>query len=264
MFILFPFYVTAVDDNIAEDGPYKQNTNIDLKVSCFHSGGVCSGSAGCNITVEYPTPNNTYMVFNGVMTQNLSFYNYTLPNSSKLGKYYTTAYCVDGTYNVSEKYFFYITETGDKSSTLFIYIIELIMKITFFSFLIFISIKGIRKAKDKKKTPYKLVALLRVFWVSLSYAVIFMSPFIGLFLFHPNFQIGVLQTLTLNTYIIMFIVAIPVIIFNLFYFGGQILLELGGLDYDKEKTNKVLNDFSRFTEGMGTQGNKIRNKLFRK
>jgi len=253
----------CLGEDITELEPYKQNSQIDIKVHCQHSGGSCSGSAGCNITLEYPN-NRSYMLFNEPMTQNLSFYNYTLPDSSNLGWHYMTVYCVDGIFNNSMNYKFEITETGDESSTLFIYIIELFMKIGFFIFLIVLCIWGIRAVKKSEKTPYKMVALLRSLWAGSSYAMLIISPLIALFLFHPNFSIGIVQRLTLNTYLVLAIIASPIILFNIFYFGGNILLKLGGLHYDAERTDKVLNDFDRFSGGLSRWKNKLKNKMFKR
>lgn len=263
IFLLFlVHFCLAVD--ITELDPYKQNTQIDVKVHCQHTSGSCSNSASCNITVDYPYPNITYMVFDQPMTQNKSFYNYTLPDSSRLGWYSMTISCIDGTYQMSYYYKFQVTETGDESSTLFIYIIELIIKIAFFIFLILICIYGIRAVKKAEKTPYKLVALLRSLWAGGSYGIIFISPIIALFLFHPNFEIGIVQRLTLNTYLVLLAIATPVILFNIFYFGSQLLMKLGGLHYDAERTNMVLNDLDKFSGNLSKWKNKLSNKMFKK
>lgn len=259
MFVI-PF---CLAQDIVELEPYKQNTLIDIKVHCQHTGGSCSDSASCNITVDYPN-NITYMVFDQPMTQNRSFYNYTLPDSSNLGWYTMTIPCVDGSNEVTNNYKFQITETGDKSSTLLIYIIDLIMKISFFVFLIVICIWGIRKVKKAEKTPYMLVALLRSVWAGISYGMIFISPLIALFLFHPNFEIGLVQRLTLNTYLVLLAIALPVILFNMFYFGSQMLMKLGGLHYDTERTNMVLNDLDKFTGKLSQWKNKMVNEMFRR
>jgi len=263
LIILFVIPFCLADD-IIELESYKQNTDIDIKAHCQHTGGSCSDSASCNITVDYPPPDTNYMVFDQSMTQNRSFYNYTLSDSSNLGWYSMTISCVDGSYEVTNNYKFQITETGDESSTLFIYIIELIMKIAFFVFLIVICIWGIRSVKKAEKTPYKLVALLRSLWAGASYGMIIISPLIALFLFHPNFDIGIVQRLTLNTYLILLVIASPIIMFNMFYFGSQMLMKLGGLYYDAEATNLVLNDLDKFTGKLSRWKNKISNKMFRR
>jgi len=250
-------------EDIIELNPYKQNTQIDIKAQCQNSGGLCSNSALCNITVTYPSPNIDYMVFDQPMTQNRSFYNYTLSDSSNLGWHTMSISCVDGTDKVTNNYKFQITETGDESSTFFIYKIELMMKIAFFVFLIVLCIWGIRAVKKAEKTPYRLVALLRSLWAGSSYAMIFISPLIALFLFHPNFEIGIVQRLTLNTYLVLLAIASPVILFNIFYFGSQFLMKLGGLYYDAERTNQVLNDLDKFTGRLSNWKNKLSNKIFR-
>jgi len=253
------------DDDIIEIGPYKQNSIINIRIACRYSGGDCSPSALCNTTIDYP--NTSSLILNQIMEKDNTFFNYTLPSSSTLGKYSMIIRCLDNNRNITKDYIFYITETGEKSSILFIYIIELALKIIFFVFMILISIQGIRKIKksnENKKTPYLMVTLLRVLWVIVSYSFIFMSPMIALFLFHPNFPIGILQRLTLNTYLIIFILLTIIVILNIFWFGGNLLFKYGGLDHDAKRTNQVLNDMSNFNVSWDIHINKMKNKIFKR
>jgi len=263
MFVILSCFVLAAEDDpqVIDLGTYKQNSKIEIKVSCINSDELCSVGASCNLTVSYP--NTSYMVFDQVMTQNKSFYNYTLPDSSTLGIHSMSIYCIDGTDSILSNYEFLISETGDKSSALFIYIVELLMKVGFFVYLIVISVLGIRKLKKAENTPYRMVALLRTMWAAASYALLFTSPIIALFLFHPNFNISILRVVTLRTYIVIFAVATPIILFNIFYFSGNLLLKWGGLHHDSDRTNKVLNDLSKFSVDTVSFRNKIRNKLFK-
>lgn len=261
--LVLPLLVSATDP--IEIGPYKQNSIINLLFACTHSGGDCSASASCNMTVDYP--NTTHLIYDQNMSKNGTFFNYTLPDSSALGKHTMLVKCLDSTKNLTQDYYFYITKTGEKSSTTFNYIIETFLKLIFFAFMIFLSLWGIRKLRKKnetQKTPYLLVALLRVLWGIVSYALLFMSPFIALFLFDLNFPIGIIQRMTLNTYFIIFLLIGIVIIINIFWFSGHLLLKFGGLDVDKERTNKVLNDINKFYTGWDNIRNKLKNKIFRK
>ncbi len=264
VFLLFASLVYAQSDPI-DLGTYKQNSNINMRVACRNADGDCSNNANCNITVDYPNTNS--MIFNQNMTKNNTFYNYTLPDSSTVGRYSMVFKCNDVNKNTTVDYFFFITATGDKSSTLFIFIIELLLKIAFLIFVVILCIWGIRRvrnANENKKTPYVMVAFLRVLWGSGSYAVLFMSPFLALFLFHPNFSIGTVQNLTLNIYWIIMILITIIIILNIFWFTGNILMKFGGLSHDVESTNKVLKDLSGFSADFNSLKNKISNKFFRK
>lgn len=263
--LILPLCLAEVSDEPIEIGPYKQNTLINIRLACTYNGGDCATDASCNITVDYP--NTTSMIYNENMTKDGTIFNYTLPDSKTVGRYSMIIKCLSSNYNVTKDYYFYITETGEKNSILFIPIIELALKIGIFAFLIILSIWGInrlREANKNNKTPYLMVAMLRVIWGILSYAFLFISPLLALFLFHPNFSMGILQRITFNTYFIIFVLFGIVLIFNVFWFGSNILLNFGGLNPNAERTNKVLNDLSKFGMDLGILRNKTLNRLFKR
>lgn len=73
---------------------YNQNTDVDLKISCFDENNtVCDASTECFITIFYP--DSTTLINNQSMTKQTTFYNYSLNTSqtSLLGTYSTVAYC---------------------------------------------------------------------------------------------------------------------------------------------------------------------------
>lgn len=78
----------------AEDYVYKQNSVIDFKISCYNNGAYCSDTAECNLTLYYP--NLSVMINNQLMTNQVNFHNYTLPDTSILGTYTSSVVCVDG------------------------------------------------------------------------------------------------------------------------------------------------------------------------
>lgn len=76
------------------DQIFQANQPVDLKIQCIINGTYCSAVSVCNITVAYP--NNTLLISNRLMTNNISFYNYTLPDTSVLGNYKCSVTCCDG------------------------------------------------------------------------------------------------------------------------------------------------------------------------
>lgn len=93
---------------------YKQYDTVDLKVQCIANGTFCSSGSYCNITVTYP--NGSMFVNNQKMTNQTSFYNYTIQNSNILGDYSCMAVCCDGILCATDNSEcpFKITPTGDE------------------------------------------------------------------------------------------------------------------------------------------------------
>lgn len=98
----------------AEDFTYKQNSIIDLQINCYINGSYCSNLSICNLTLSYP--NNTIMVFNQQMTNQIAYHNYTLPDSSINGIYPTSIVCCDGLECGSQTFPVYITPDGSPTS----------------------------------------------------------------------------------------------------------------------------------------------------
>ncbi|UCD20528.1 MAG: hypothetical protein JSW08_01985 [archaeon] len=95
---------------IAPDQTFTRGDTIDLKIPCFNNGTYCSGSATCNLTIDYP--NGTVMVDNQLMTNSVAYHNYTLPDSDVIGTYFCSTTCVDGGNTGYSRYTFDITTTG--------------------------------------------------------------------------------------------------------------------------------------------------------
>lgn len=71
---------------------YSQGAELDLKAQCVNNGALCS-SGVCNITILNPV--GSYLVFNEPMSNNNSFFNYTLTNTNELGTYTKIINCCD-------------------------------------------------------------------------------------------------------------------------------------------------------------------------
>jgi hypothetical protein len=89
---------------------FEYNNSIDLKPSCINNGTYCSSSAICNITINYP--NGTVQINNDRMTNQGSFHNYTLNDSTILGTYFNTMVCNDNGITGYDTFEFKITGNG--------------------------------------------------------------------------------------------------------------------------------------------------------
>lgn len=105
---------------------YQQNAEIDIKTNCFNNGTYCTASAQCNISIYYP--NETIIVNNQPMTNQESFYNYTLSSAytGTLGEYHATLVCIDGVEAGNDEFTFDITYNGKEKPTEWIIIIFMI------------------------------------------------------------------------------------------------------------------------------------------
>lgn len=90
----------------------KQNTAYDVKRTCINNGTYCSASAQCNLTIIYP--DGTLLVSNALMTNKISYHNYTIANTSltQLDTYEAIMMCTDGSLSGSETFDFLVTANG--------------------------------------------------------------------------------------------------------------------------------------------------------
>ena len=89
MFLLFV--------SLSEGKTYQKETTVDLKIPFEVDGSIPSGSAVCNISIQYP--NSSYVIDTGEMTnRNNGEFNYTINSSllTELGEYDWVAFCCDG------------------------------------------------------------------------------------------------------------------------------------------------------------------------
>ena len=120
-----------------------QSTNYSIKFNCKIDGAVCSSTAACNVSIEYP--NTTTMVDNEAATliSNARFnYSLTDDQTSVLAEDYRfTAVCYDGNLNGSETITFGvnpsgISPSGERTDSLsraiyFVFIIGILLFVAF-------------------------------------------------------------------------------------------------------------------------------------
>lgn len=96
---------------------FKQNTRVNLKVPCSNNNTLCSASATANITIFYP--DKTDVIRNAVMTNNPTYFNYTILENMTFmtGEYTYIAYGDDGGLKDSYTDSFTITPNGEEATT---------------------------------------------------------------------------------------------------------------------------------------------------
>ena len=94
------------------------NGIIDYKKPCFNNGLYCSSLAECNVTIFYP--NNSILINNKLMTNKISYHNYTINLSDSCaiscGIYKVDISCTDITLSASQTFYVEINPTGIKST----------------------------------------------------------------------------------------------------------------------------------------------------
>lgn len=111
LFLLLVFPIVFAQSDKTEF--YKLNEKIDLTAQCLNDGNRCSGSATCNISIIYP--NGTSFVSNAAMSPivgNSYLFNYTLSKSDVVGIYTASIYCIDGSNENNNDFYFYINNSG--------------------------------------------------------------------------------------------------------------------------------------------------------
>jgi hypothetical protein len=170
------------------------NSPIDIKLQCIINGSYCSLSSICNVTILYP--NNTILANNKLMTNQYSFHNYTITDSSIIGNYLCSASCCDGSRCMSDVNVcdFTISKTGNEITTPqgIIYFVGLILSIIFFILSLYFSIAipfknkrnddgiiSINKLKYLKlfmmMTTYVLLLLISAIAYNLTYNYLFLD-----------------------------------------------------------------------------------------
>lgn len=139
--------------------------------------------------------------------------------------------------------------------------LEFILKVCFIIFLVFICIKQIKKLKESEKTPYLLVAQSRALLGFISYLILFIIPFISLFIFYPTFGFDTIQIYVMRFYIIFGIIFSFMFMLNVFFFTSTFLVKFAGFDINAEKNNKVMNHLSKLAGGIKFKKNELIYKL---
>jgi len=102
----------------AETSFYVQKeTNYTVKFSCENNGGMCSASATCNITINYP--NSTTLIDNQATTNSNNgyfYYNLTSSQTTPSGEYSSRASCIDGSLNAATNFVYEVNPSGIRPS----------------------------------------------------------------------------------------------------------------------------------------------------
>ena len=118
-FFVFLFLLLSLLSSVSASSFYiPQNTNYSLKFNCEIDEAICSDSATCNISIEYP--NSTSLIDNDDATFIANGrYNYSLTDSqnSVLGEDYVLSIaCFDGTVNGTQTVNYGINPSGIRPS----------------------------------------------------------------------------------------------------------------------------------------------------
>ena len=216
---------------------YQYNTYINLKTTCQNStGGLCSNSAICNISISYP--NTTDLINGQFMENNAGYINYSLyPNKSlELGDYIGTICCQDGNEYNCGNFIYSIVGLGDELTiqSSIMYVIILIVLI------IIMVLTGVGINNTKFANEYKDDGKLMINWFKYS-KLILIVIFYGLLMFFFNFiwqltaNIKILQFMSqffMITYRISLYLALPLLVIILWVGLGNIILDV--------KLNKLL------------------------
>jgi len=108
--ILFPIISAATELT------FGFNTEFDLKRPCFNNGSFCSAATECNITIT--DPNGNVIVDNQLMTNQVSFHNYTVSSAlnNQLGIHPSYMSCNDSGLGGGDTFEIEITADGRSSS----------------------------------------------------------------------------------------------------------------------------------------------------
>lgn len=109
--MLIPLVMGATEFFVDKDVVY------DIKVSCDKDGGLCTATAECNLTINYP--NSTILLDNQRMDNlNNGYFNYTLNENQTTpsGEYRTRVSCLDGGLNDTANFIYEVNPTGIRPS----------------------------------------------------------------------------------------------------------------------------------------------------
>ncbi len=120
IFIILALAILLVSPLVLGDTAFfvQQNQPYDLKFSCENSGGACSGSANCNISIF--SNQNSSSIINNSVTTNLfnGFFELQLDgnNTAGNGEYTSRVSCVDGALNDTVTFTYEVNPTGIRPS----------------------------------------------------------------------------------------------------------------------------------------------------
>ena len=162
---------------ISASQTFERGKKIDLKVPFEVNGSMASGSAWCNISIQYP---NSSFIFENEEMNNLNNgnFNITLENNQteEVGKYLWTAFCCDGSKCASGSGEFGITATGrDFTDGEALTSIGILLGALFLSFLFMFL--GFKLSENSKALP-------------VGFFFIILSLILGIYSLHLGFSIS--------------------------------------------------------------------------
>lgn len=125
MFFLFAFIgiTTAATDTSQVSDVFQLNHIVDYGKPCFNNGTYCSATTECNFT--FTRPDNSIQIGNGLATNQLYIYNYTISFDSS-GIYKIDMTCDDNGLKGSETFYAQVTPSGINNNVSFLVIYLLI------------------------------------------------------------------------------------------------------------------------------------------
>ena len=119
---------------VGEELSYTPNQTMELKIKCYDTDSkLCSVATKCEIDIFYP--NMSIFLFNGSMTRNATFFNYTAKETPTLGVYKASTSCHDATTTGYSNFDFYVgypSTSVQQSSTLIAIIVLIIIGVVLF------------------------------------------------------------------------------------------------------------------------------------
>jgi len=131
LFILFAITLIAIVPLASatisdEDVSFRilQNSWFDITRPCVNAGHWCSATAGCNLTVVN-AQTGTIIINNGLMTNQVSYHNYTLTSTqtTNLGFFKADMQCSDGTSHGANTFYYKIVPAMENNTTTFLVLV---------------------------------------------------------------------------------------------------------------------------------------------
>lgn len=142
--------------------------------------------------------------------------------------------------------------------------LELGLKVILFIFIGFLCYKGIQNFHNPKKTPYLLVSLYRFFMGITSYIFLILMPLALIFIFNPLYPFEKIQMYVLSAYFVLMVLGTIFILVNIYFYTPAIILRFTGFDPYADRSNEVLNRFSKVLGLANFKKNQMINKIFNK
>jgi hypothetical protein len=164
LFIL-TLVIIIISVSLTSAQTFKQDSVIDIITSCTNNGSYCSVGL-CNITLFYP--NNSIYLNNQEMTNQYSFFNYTITTNT-LGSYSCNALCCDGAYCNINNCDFIITPSGTELTTpqSILYSIGLFLAVIIFFLTLYASV--VTPFKNGRDEYGKIISINNLKWVKVGF-----------------------------------------------------------------------------------------------